>query len=75
MLNMIRGYGWSPFTVGTLRALLEVGLMAAVGAVITQLGTLDWGQYVAFSPAIFAGLRALEGLIDEIDGGKRRANS
>lgn len=74
IVNVLRGIGVEPpVVVATARALAEVAVIAAIGAVSVELALLDWGQYAALSPGVFAGLRVAEGVADGIDPAKKRS--
>lgn len=74
MLDVLRGLNSPAILVAFARALLEIAIIGAIGAVLMALNTVDWGDYAIASPFIFAGLRWLEGVADHIDPEKKRAD-
>lgn len=56
----------APAVVSHFRAIIEVGVMAAIGVAIKETTELDWREYAVFTPAVLWGLRFVEGFADQV---------
>lgn len=72
-MDFLRGLTTPALLVGIARGVVEAAVMAGLGEVLVVLPQIDWGQYAMWSPAVYAGIRALEGLADHIDPRKQRS--
>lgn len=71
MPEIIRGLVTSPWIVGTARGIVHAALSAGLLFLIGALGGTDVpALLVPFVPIIIAGLRVLEGVVDQIDPAK-----
>lgn len=63
--NLLKGWGYSPLTVGVVRGAIGAAVAAAAGALVVSLTTADWGQYAPFSPIVLLVLRTIEAQFDQ----------
>lgn len=66
MKSLVTFGGLPPLVVSTLRGAIEAGLLASIGYLITFAQGVDFKDFVAFAPIVFAFLRQSEGVIDEL---------
>lgn len=80
-MDFIKGWGVPPWLVGAVRGLIEAAVMAVLLGIAVMLGDATWvqehlpPQLIPYVGVAILLVRSLEGVADNIDPSKHRANS